>query len=558
MMIRTRFLFLSVVLSLLCIHLTEGLTTFHAEGDPGAQAELLASEMSNEELLGQLFLITYAGENPDADFLYWVRERKIGGVKIFGWNADNLDKLIQSITVLQSEAAKTPRGIPLFIATDQEGGWVRHVKGSTSVTPGNLAIGASGYASDAYESGYYIGQELRALGINMNFAPTVDIYTNHKADVIGPRAFSEDPVETGLLSVAYYRGMKKAGIICTAKHFPGHGAADKDSHGTLPLIRGNLDTLMERELVPYRFLIKEGLPAVMSGHLGFPDILGNETPASLSPFFLKTVLRERLGFQGLIITDDLRMSGAGSSEANMPRICKQAIEAGNDMIMISSDYEVYRRSWSYLIAEMARNEAFKKQVRESAVRILNAKLVYFNSKDHVPLIPDPDAVEREVPSKEGKEFFFQQACRSITAIKGNRIPIENPGKVLLVGQFNTFLKEGLKRFPGADQYFYPYVPTYYPRKEDRLFITEAAKKYDTIIFCLSNTASLEILKSLSVYKSKIVVFSVLTPIYLTETPWVDSAIAAYGIGEDSFKAGFAVLAGDFPPQGSLPVTLYEK
>ena len=121
-----------------------------------------------------------------------------------------------------------------------------------------------------------------------------------------------------MLGVAYYRGMEKAGIICTAKHFPGHGAADKDSHGTLPLIQADLETLMNREFVPYRFLIKEGLPAIMSGHLGFPAILGNETPASLSGYFLKKVLREDLGFRGLIITDDLRMNGAGSSEANMP------------------------------------------------------------------------------------------------------------------------------------------------------------------------------------------------------------------------------------------------
>ncbi len=555
---RPRPFLLAAVLLAFCVFGLSGLTTFGSGGEPSSQAELIASEMSDEELLGQLFLITYAGEKPDADFLYWVRERKIGGVKIFGWNADNLAYLTQSITALQNEAAKTPRGIPLFIATDQEGGWVRHVKGSTSVTPGNLAIGSSGYLSDAYETGYRIGLELKALGVNMNFAPTVDIYTDHRADVIGPRAFSEDPVDTALLGVAYYRGMEKAGIICTAKHFPGHGAADKDSHGTLPLIRGNLETLMKRELVPYRFLIKEGLPAIMSGHLGFPDILGNDTPASLSSYFLRKVLRGTLGFKGLIITDDLRMNGAGSSDANMPRICKQAIEAGNDMIMISRDYEVYRRSWSYLVGEMAKSRTFKNQVREAAVRILEAKLAYFTTDGHVPLVPDTAQIEKSVPSPQGKEFFFQQACRSITAIRDKRIPVKETGKTLLVGQFNTFLREGKKRFPGADQYFYPYVPTYYPRKEDRNFIANAAKEYDTIIFCLANNASLELLKGLKAYKEKIVVFSVLTPVYLSDTPWVESALAAYGTGEDSFKAGFAVLAGDFPPPGKLPVNIFER
>ena len=164
-----------------------GITVFHDTGEPAVLAGRMASEMNDDELLGQLFFLTYSGDRPDPDFLYWVRERKIGGVKIFGWNAENLGRLSMSISALQGEASKKPRRIPLIIAPDQEGGWVLHVKGTSSVTPGNLAIGSSGFIHDAYETGFYLGQELAALGINMNFAPTVDIYTD--LGQCRPRAF---------------------------------------------------------------------------------------------------------------------------------------------------------------------------------------------------------------------------------------------------------------------------------------------------------------------------------------------------------------------------------
>ena len=171
---------------------------------------------------------------------------------------------------MQRSAADTRLGIPLFIATDQEGGWVRHVKSKTSITPGNMAIGASGLPYDAYWSGYYIGQELKSIGINMNFAPTVDVYSNIDAHVIGPRAFSQDPLETAQLALAYFKGMEETGVVSTAKHFPGHGNAAEDSHGILPRIDISFDTLWERELLPYRYLIDRDLPTVMSGHLSLP------------------------------------------------------------------------------------------------------------------------------------------------------------------------------------------------------------------------------------------------------------------------------------------------
>ena len=221
-------------------------------------ADSIVESMSDEELLGQVFFLGYLGKTPSSTIKNWITARGVGGVKIFSRNVKSLPMLAAGISEMQELASRTRFGIPLFIATDQEGGWVRHIKFETSVTPGNLALGAERLPEDSYLTGYYIGMELRKLGINMNFAPTIDVYTNPKASVIGPRSFSSDPVEAAVLAVPYFKGMQKAGIISTAKHFPGHGNADKDSHGSLPIIHTSLKTLNARELVPYRFLINEG------------------------------------------------------------------------------------------------------------------------------------------------------------------------------------------------------------------------------------------------------------------------------------------------------------
>ena len=206
-------------------------------------AERIIEQMSAEEIVAQTFLVGWPSREPTPELLEWIRRRNIGGIKAFGWNSGNLTQLARTIGTLQQEALDTPHGIPMFTATDQEGGWVRHIRGSTAVTPGNMAIGATGYPYDAYKSGYYIGRELRALGINMNFAPTVDVYRNFEAHVIGPRSFGSDPVIAGTLGGAYVRGLEESGVISTAKHFPGHGGASGDSHGTLPVLSAVVDAI---------------------------------------------------------------------------------------------------------------------------------------------------------------------------------------------------------------------------------------------------------------------------------------------------------------------------
>jgi len=528
--------------------------SFNDQLPPAELAAKLESAMTNEQALAQVFMLGWVGEDPSPLIMDWVRQRQIGGIKIFGWNTSDTQRLARAVGDLQRASLAGPFNIPLLVATDQEGGWIRHVKGATSETPGNMAIGASGYPRDAYLSGYYIGKELALIGINMNFAPTVDLFTNRDSVLIGPRAFGSDPVRTGVFGAAFVRGQLAAGVIPTAKHYPGHGATALDSHGILPRIEIPYSTLWDRELVPYRMLVAEGLPAVMSGHLAFPLTEGGATPASLSSFFLRTVLRERIGFNGVVITDDLNMIGATSYLRNMARTAKQALTAGNDIIMFSSTPFLNDQVWTFLLQSMREEEDFRQIVRASARRILELKLTYLKGPSSVPYIPDLRKLSAELPDPKATSFFLDLAARSVTIVKpvpSNTVfPVtrENAGRVLLAGRYGDFFTYGRRAFPNASVFRYSTSVT-------STDIIPYAYNADTIIFCLSDFTDLRVLHSLQYLNKRVIVVSILSPVHLENVLWVTGAIAVYSYAPESFAAGFSVITGRIPAYGMLP---YER
>jgi beta-N-acetylhexosaminidase len=538
---------------LLCFFCSVSLSSL-SFADPGTPEELAASierAMSDEQALAQTFMLGWVGAEPSPLILEWIHERGIGGVKIFGWNTEDTLRLAGTVGSLQKASLAGPFNIPLFVATDQEGGWIRHIKGSTSETPGNMAIGASGYPRDAYLAGYYIGRELAVLGINMNFAPAVDLFINRDSVLIGPRAFGSDPVKTGILGGAFMKGQQAAGVIPTAKHYPGHGDTDLDSHGVLPQIMVSFETLWDRELVPYRMLAAEGLPAVMSGHLAFPNTSAASTPASLSSWFLKDVLRNKIGYQGIIITDDLMMNGAAVWAGSLSRGAKQALVAGNDIIMLSTTPGLYDAVWTFLLASMKEDAEFRMRVRDAARRVLFTKLRYLKGEGKIPYIPDLRKVETELPDPEGTAFFLNLAARSVTIVKplppDSVFPLkpQSAGRVLLAGNYDDFFKAGKAAFPGAASYRYTEF-------EGPAALVSYARNADTIIFCLSDAANLRLLRSLEPLKKRVIALSVLSPVYLESVPWVSGAVAVYSYASESFAAGFSAIIGRIPAEGRLP------
>ena len=544
-----------VLFSLLTIS-NLGADDFYSPGEPEKVADTLLSAMSDEEALAQTFMLGWVGADPSPAIMDWIQKRHIGGIKIFGWNTEDTYRLANTVGLLQKAAQQSDKKIPLLVATDQEGGWIRHVKGLTSETPGNMAIGASGVPRDAYLSGYYIGRELAALGINMNFAPSVDLFTNQQSVLIGPRAFSDNPVYAGVLGIAFAKGLEKAGIIATAKHYPGHGDTELDSHGVLPQIEANFNTLWNRELIPYRMLSKEGIPAIMSGHLAFPNTKGGNEPASINYWFITTLLRETIGFKGLVITDDLLMNGVTTAAGSLSRAAKQALEAGNDILMMSKTPNLSDPVWSTLVDSMQGDPKFRQRVRDAARRILLLKLEYLRRKSAPPLYPQADEIKKRIPDPQGRAFFLDLAARSVTLVSGtDPSPLEpaKAGKVLLAGPFENFITLGLRAYPDAQRIKFPYSEESSP--QDKLTFQTMAKQADTIIFCLANGYGVDLLQSIRYSGKRVIVVSALSPVYLQRVTWNTSGIAVYSYSEESFIAVFSALLGRIPMQGKLPFAM---
>ncbi len=524
-------------------------------------ADKIISSMTDEELLAQILMFGWAGTEPSALLNQWVTKRGLGSVKVFGWNTDDIHKVAKSIRTLQQESVAGRFKIPLFVATDQEGGWIRHVKGTTSETPGNMAIGASGYPIDAYYSGYYINKEIKALGINMNFAPVVDLYTNLNSSVIGPRSFSSDPENASVLALAFSKGCEAAGVIPTAKHFPGHGDTSLDSHGKLPSIDIDYETWEKRELVPFEYLIQSKVPAIMSGHLAYPQIEKSGAPASLSKLFLSEILRKRLGYDGLIITDDMMMNGATQFAGSLTKAFTMAIEAGNDIIISSSTAGLNDQLWVQNLLLMQTEDSFRERVKDAARRVLIAKMVYFKSGNTAPLYPDETKIDDFIPDKEGQKFFLEQACRSITLLKDNgSVPLnaKSAGKVLIVGPYVSLYAQGRKRYPKAATY---YISSELKNDESNYNewnapnILSVAASYDTIIFCVFDRHSANILQRLRGLGKKVIVLSIMSPVPVLEKfDWVDSILCGYSYSDYTFNALFAALNGEINPKGIVPLS----
>lgn len=532
---------------------------FWSDYDNEILAATITERMTDEELLSQIFMFGWAGAEPE-DILYQWVDRGLGSVKVFGWNTDDIYLVAKSISSLQKRSAQGRFQIPLFVATDQEGGWIRHVKGETLITPGNMAIGASGYPIDAWLSAYYISREIKALGINMNFAPVVDLYTDKNSTIISTRSFSESPELSGILGNAFSAGSMAAGVIPTAKHFPGHGDTENDSHGILPVIDIDFDTFVNRELVPFEYLVKNNVPAIMSGHLSFPKIDNVGAPASLSKYFLTDLLRGQMGYEGLIITDDMMMNGDTMYAGSVSAAFRMAIEAGNDILISSTTARLGEPLWMNNIALMQRSGEFRDRVKDAAYRVIKAKLEYFKSGNAAPLHPTADGVSESIPDKDGQKFFLEQACRSVTVYKNGKQTLsqENAGKVLAVGGLPEFFTEVRKRFPDCAEFRFTYEPGPIETQWMSERIAGTAVGYDTIIACVANSASAKILRQIRYLGKRVIILSVMSPMSSVNFDWAESIYMGYSYSPYSCAALVGAACGEYAPNGKLPFSISSR
>ncbi|MBT3517145.1 MAG: beta-N-acetylhexosaminidase [Nitrospina sp.] len=296
---------------------------------------------------------------------------KIGGIILFERNFEEPDQLITLINDLQSLAKSCPASVPLFISVDQEGGRVARLKSPFSDFPQPSCLGHARSESLAHRFGLALGREMQAVGINMVYAPVLDVNTNPDNPIIGTRALSDTPEWVGRMGKAVIDGIQEAGVFPVGKHFPGHGDTDRDSHLELPYVNRDMSSLEKVELEPFVQAVSHGLKVVMTAHVIY-SAWDDKLPATFSPYILKNILRKRLGFDGLIITDDLEMKAV---EKHIPfdSIPRLGSIAGVDLYLICHDRGKTLSLQNQMIQDIEGGRIDKKQVEYSVQRIINFK-----------------------------------------------------------------------------------------------------------------------------------------------------------------------------------------
>lgn len=283
-------------------------------------------------MIGQKLVTGLPGTEITDEFRALVKEYKVGNVILFARNIESPAQLRRLCGDLQ-HLIMAETGLPAFIAIDQEGGNLARLHQPATVTPGAMGLAATGNPDFAREAGNITGKELLACGVNMNLAPVMDVNNNPDNPVIGARSFGSRPENVAAFACAMADGLRRAGVVECAKHFPGHGDTQVDSHLALPVIDKSKEQLLSCELIPFARAVQEGVSAVMTAHILFPQLESDRVPATMSPAILQGVLRDELGFEGLIISDCMMMDAIsrfyGTVEGTVA-----AVKAGVDLVLI--------------------------------------------------------------------------------------------------------------------------------------------------------------------------------------------------------------------------------
>lgn len=343
------------------------------------------STLSLEEKIGQLLMVHFHGEDANEEAKILVQNIKVGGILYFPWsNGLCCPQQIKTLSShLQQLAQENANSIPLFIAVDQEGGPVTRLRQGFTEFPGNKALAMTQDPNIAELAALKMGEEMRAVGININFAPVVDVNSNPKNPVIGDRSFSENPEIVLNFGEKVMQGFKKAHIISTLKHFPGHGDVDVDSHKDLPVVNKTLEELQKVELLPFAGLAPFA-EVIMTAHILVPA-LDEENCATLSKKIL-TYLKNILGFHGVIISDSLVMEGVLKTCHTVEEAAIQALNAGCDILLLGGKasleltlHDIQRIQCS-LIEAVKEERILEERIDEALEKILKLKETYINPK----------------------------------------------------------------------------------------------------------------------------------------------------------------------------------
>ncbi|MFI6641892.1 glycoside hydrolase family 3 protein [Streptomyces sp. NPDC050504] len=551
-----------------------------ASGAGDRRLKRLISRMSLEEKVGQLFVMRVYGHSataPDqADVDANLKEigvrtaaeliakYHVGGIIYFAWAHNTRDphQIADLSNGIQRAGLARSTPLPLLISTDQEHGIVCRVGEPATLMPGAMALGAGGSRSDARSAARIAGAELAALGIRQNYAPVADVNVNPANPVIGVRSFGADPQAVAGLVAAQVKGYQSSGIAATSKHFPGHGDTEDDSHNKLPYIRHTLEQWHALDAPPFRAAVAAGIDSIMTAHIVVPALDAAEDPATLSRPILTGILREELGYDGVVVTDSLGMEGVRTKYGD-DRVPVLALKAGVDQLLNPPKLDV---AWNAVLKAVRDGELTEARLDESILRI-------FRLKAKLGLFRDPYVTHRGVDRTVGTRSHLAAADR---IAEGTTTLLTNPDRflplsrrthrgVLVVGA-DPASPSGTTGPPTATlasaftELGYTATALSTGTAPTRAKIDEAvaaARGKDVVVVGTYNVSAASsqrtLVRELAATGVPVVAVAIRNPYDIAQLADVKASLATYSWTDVELRAAVRVIAGRARPEGRLPV-----
>jgi len=516
----------------------------------------LVDNLTLEEKIGQLIMFGFDATEPNDHAIELIRDYKIGNVILFTRNVKSPQQLFMLNQNLQ-KLALSSIGIPLFISIDQEGGMVTRIFNGTTHFPGAMTVAATQDPNLAFETGRRMGEVLEDLGINMNLAPVLDINNNPRNPVIGVRSYGDQPEEVARFGVMMMKGLQKS-VLATGKHFPGHGDTQTDSHLALPKVNHSLKRLLEVELVPFVQSINEGIACIMSSHIDFPE-LTKGFPCTLSKAVLTDLLRDSLGFKGLIISDCMQMKGI-QNHYTTPEAVLMGIQAGIDIACVSHSRELQFASYARLL-KAARSQ-------ELDISILNTRVQHILNHKKKMKAPNVErsysSVKQRVENQETQSFALDVVRRAATLVKGDALKLAKRALFIGIMPVATTIADETETPIPIEQMIKMACPSMttlmIPVDPDETIIQtiiSKAESFDQIIVTTYNsnvyTMQSELIRRMDALGKDFHVIALRNPYDLFINPTLKNYVALYESTPNAMRVLIEYLKGSLICKGRMPV-----
>ena len=513
-----------------------------ALGQKQDRVERMMRKMSVRDKVGQLFIINYGHYTPEGEIEEMIKKDRIGGLII-------MEVGMEQYANQMNEFQKQSR-IPMVISIDGE--WGASMRFDTLTQfPRNMQLGALSNKEMVYKVGRAMADQFRRVGVHINYAPTIDVNNNPKNPVIGQRSFGDDRDKVAQYGAALIRGMQDGGVWTSAKHFPGHGDTDVDSHKalpTLPFDRARLDSI---ELYPFREAVKQDVWMVMVGHLNVPALDPTGLPSSISYPIITELLKEEMGFKGIVVTDALGMKGVSTyMPAEMVPVA--SFKAGSDLLLMPA--KDWHRSIQNMVKAVKSGEISRERLDESVRKVLKMK-EQLGLLDGTPFI-DPKNIYEDTETKEVIDLIQEVCDASVTMVKRPSVALKGEGslaqlikegrakEVVLDKRMSLASLDGAKLSVEGAEYAVVYLPELRAPKND--FNSYSNMKPEEIYGFLTEWAR----------QQKVILAVMNNPYVLDQIDMkaFDGIVIGYSSVDQNMKAVGKVLSGQIDAEGVLPVS----